>query len=169
MFAFFLYSGRRRMRKVLYHYQDTEAMTQSVLAWIADPASRACTEIDFSANCGLSVVASYALVRSPLAQTITTLEFTEIYFSAEQLADLLHIPALTDLRIVGGTSSDWNGPEYIYPTLTSEHLDVLATSPDAQRLRVLILEKQNLGDATGQYLRRHLPDLPTLWVEYQGY
>jgi hypothetical protein len=153
------------MGKMFYHYQDTEAMTRSVLAWAADPASENCQSIDFSANCGLSVEATSALVHSPAARTIARLEFTEIYFSAEQLAELLGMPALVELRIYGGMSSDWNGPEYIWPTFDSAHLDVLATSLHAKRLRLLDLYRQNLSEITGERLRHAIPDLETLTIE----
>ncbi len=157
------------MQKNLYHYQDAAAMTRSLLAWIADPASRHCTGLDFSANCTLEAAASRALVNSALARTVESLKFTEIYFSPEQLAELLSMPALVELRIWGGESSDWNGPQYVYDTLAYEHIAVLTTSPHAQRLRVLEIGKQNFSESVGQELRNALPNLETLRLEGRSY
>ena len=157
------------MRKVIYHYQDTKALTRELLQWIDDPASRGCDDISFSANASLSEEASHALVNSHLAQTVRTLEFSEIYFSPQQLADLLSMPALVNLSISGGTSYDWAGPGYVYPTLGEEHIQVLVTSPHSSRLRSLQLYQQELGAVTGNLLREALPNLYISGVEFTSY
>ena len=157
------------MIKVLYHYQDSVAMTRSLLEWIANPAAKHCTGLDLSANCSLEVTASCALVSSALAQTIKVLRFTEIYFSAEQLAELLAMPALVELRVWGGTSADWAGPEYVWPTLEYEHITVLTTNSHAKHLKILELEKHNFSEGVGTELRQALPNLKTLRVEGDSY
>ena len=134
-------------------------MTREVLAWLAGPEAADVRSLRLAANCTLSQEASDELVRSPMAQHIESLEFTEIYSSPKQLADLLALPSLVQLSISGGVSYDWNGPEYSYPTLELEHLNVLETSPHAQKLQVLMLSNQNLGADADEWLRTFLPNL----------
>ena len=157
------------MRKIISHHQDSKAITRSLLAWIADPASHGSTQLVFSANCTLQEEASRALVNSHLAQTVQRLEFSEIYFSAAQLAELLSMPALEELMIWGGESYDWAGPKYVWDTLGNEHVEVLMSNADAQRLRVLELENQNFSEQLGYRLRGALPNLTTLEIERQSY
>lgn len=157
------------VRKVISCYKDSKGLTRDLLAWIADPASQDCHDLVFHANCSMDEEASSALVHSPLAETVKALEFTEIFFSPSQLADLLTMPALVELRIWGGESSDWNGPTYVWDTLEHEHIEVLASNPHAQRLRHLDLHNQKLSEITGNELRRALPNLTALYVEGESY
>ncbi len=98
-----------------------------------------------------------------------SIEFHEIYVSTEALKALLTMPALEELRIYGGVSYDWAGPEYVWATLESAHLDLLCQDPNARRLKTIILDKQQLGEVTGHALRAALPNLATLTVEGESY
>ena len=147
------------MEKLFYHHQNAAQMTREVLAWLDEPEAASCRSLRFAANCSLSQEASDALVRSPRAAHIESLEFTEIYFSPQQLADLLTLPSLIKLCISGGVSYDWNGPEYSYPTLGLEHLKVLETSPHAQKLQVLSLSNQQMGEGEDEWRRKFFPNL----------
>jgi hypothetical protein len=140
-------------------------MTRELLQWLADAASHGCTGVVLSANCSLREEASSALVNSVAAKTIISLEFNEIYFTPEQLKAMLSMPALEQLNIRGGESYDWNGPRYVWETLDVAHIDVLMSSPHAQRLRVLEIANQNFSEQLGERLRVALPNLQTLRVE----
>lgn len=157
------------MKKRFDHYMDEEAMTRSVLKWVADPSSQGCDEVIFWVQCGLSLEASHALIHSPAAPTITTLTFHEIYFSPEQLAEILTLPALVTMELHGGSSQDWGGMEFTFPTLAPEHWQVLMNDPNAQRLRTLKMNNQQYNIQMGSDLRRALPHLDVLcldWVYY---
>ena len=153
------------MEKSFYSYQDAPEMTRQIIEWLADKKAPACTGISFSANTTLEKNASAAIVKSRHAQTIKRLEFSEVGFSADQLEELLRMPALTELRIEGGESWDWAGPKYVWSTMGSEHIDVLKTSLHAKRLRVLSIRNQQFSDELGQDLRKVLPKLQTLKIE----
>jgi hypothetical protein len=157
------------MKKHIYYYQDSKAMTREILRWLHDNSSHGCLELDLSANSALEVEASDALIKSVAAETIKSLQFHEIYFTPQQLKDLLTMPALEELIIWGGESSDWSGPTYIWETLGPEHIDVITSSPDAQRLRVLEIGNQRISEKLGDRLRAALPNLKRLRVERENY
>jgi hypothetical protein len=157
------------MRKFISHYQDSKAMTHEMVQWLADASSHGCTGIVLSANCSLGEEASTALVDSVAAKTIASLEFHEIYFTPEQLQAMLAMPALEELKIWGGESYDWNGPKYVWETLDMAHMNVLMSSPHAQRLHVLEIGNQNFSESLGERLRAALPNLRTLRVEGEEY
>jgi hypothetical protein len=157
------------MRHIIYQHDDSSAMTLEMLQWLASTYSHNCTSLSLAANCTLEEEASNALVQSVAARTLQSLGFTEIYFTPQQLEALLSMPALTELSIWGGESSDWNGPTYVWDTLEAAHVDVLVNSPHAQRLRILKIGNQNFSNQTGLQLRAALPNLETLNVEGELY
>ena len=52
----------------IYHYQDSAAIRKELLAWIADPKSRGCASLTFSANASLLDDAAAALASSHLRE-----------------------------------------------------------------------------------------------------
>lgn len=153
----------------IYHHQDSKAIQKELLEWIADPKSRGGDSLSFWANASLLDEAAFALAKSHLRDTVKSIEFHEIYVSTEALKALLTMPALEQLRIYGGASSDWAGPEYVWPTLETAHLKLLCQDPNARRLKTIILDKQQLSEVTGHALRAALPDLATLTVEGESF
>jgi hypothetical protein len=118
-------------------------MTRDILQWLASTASHGCTEISFWKGCTLEEEASNALLTSVAAKTIKSLTLWEIYLTPEQLGAILTIPMLEVLKMNGDISYDWDGtPAWIFTTLEKRHINVLLTSPHAQRLRVLELHSQ---------------------------
>lgn len=154
------------MKKNLYFYENERLLTSTVLELVADAEElEKCTSLRFGANSALSEEAVNALVNSPHARNIESLEFIEIRFTPQQFERLLSLPALEALKIAGGVSSDWSGPEYHYPTLQLEHIAVLETSPHAQRLRSIDFYYQEFSDQIGRRLRQALPNLESLFIE----
>ena len=154
------------MGKIIHHYkvichQQSQMMTRSLLEWVALSTRQNYRNLVLSANCTLEPEASHALVCSQYARSLQSLELTQIYFSPQQLRELLTMPALVELRIWGALSADENGV-MAPPLLTNEHLEVLSASPYAQKLRVLELRNQDFHSAVGNRLRQALPQLKSL-------
>lgn len=141
----------------LYAYDDTAELTSQIVWWASSSSNGSIMKL--GANSELETAAVDALLGSPNVQNITSLEFTEIIVSVENFERLLTIPNLVELEICGGSSSDWSGPEYTYPTLSAGHYKVLATSPHAKKLQTITLDKEEIGDEMKAEIQAALPNL----------
>lgn len=157
------------MHKSLDRHRDADALCRDILAWVADPASHACESLFLGTNTTLLREASDAMVRSAMASSLVSLRTQEVSMEPDQLAALLGMPALTSLSLAGGTSADWAGPSYVYPSLGTADIEVLLTSPHRSKLRSISLYDQELSEVTGLALRAAMPELVTLIVEGQSY
>ncbi len=146
----------------IYAYDNSAELTSIIVYWATSSSNS--NIIKIGANSELEIAAVDALLGSPKIQNITSLQFGEIIVSVEDFERLLTIPNLVELEISGGSSSDWTGPEYTYPTLSDGHYKVLATSPHAKKLQTITLNKEEIGDEMKAEIRNALPNLKSFNV-----
>jgi len=84
------------------------------------------------------------------------LELHEAHLSAEELAQLLQLPALRKLSFVAGYSQEWTGEVYFFPSVNQQHLEVLAQH--GQHLEILEFHLQQLEEPALESIRGALPN-----------
>lgn len=110
------------------------------------------TVVQLGYSVGLNPIALGHLKR---LANLRKLELHEIYLSEQDLAEILKLPALREISFQGGTSSEWTGEIYVFPSVGKPHLKQLAKA--GQRLERIEFAFQELEDSHIDRLKAALP------------
>ncbi len=137
-----------------------------MLELASSPGALAVSKLYLGYSTGLSEQAGQALLDSPFVMNLESLELHELGVSPETLGKLARKSA--QLILTGGYSSDWNGPEYTWPSVGTDHLEAIVQARPTN-LRSISLTHQELSQVSARELLARLPQLERVDVDGQTF
>lgn len=146
-------------------FERSDELSRAVAGMLGNRHLFWCQELRLGYSTGLEPGLTAKLATAPYASRVKKLILHELRLAPGELVEVLRLPSLTSLEIMGGISSDWGGAEYLFPSLTDHEVADLLASPHIGRLSELSLWHQSLSIAASDALRAGLPEHVVLKID----